>query len=159
MKTLIVCHSKFGNTRAIANAIAEALKSAGNVELISFDQLDEVSFINTDLVVMGCPNHRMNLPRELHLVFEALPHRILQKTPAAVFDTSYKMSSLLASFSAAYKLASKVRRLGGKLVLPPETFFVIEKQGPLYDGEIERAKDWATEILALAGDSMNSEKI
>ena len=40
MKTLIVCHSKFGNTRAIANAIAEALKSAGNVELISFDQLE-----------------------------------------------------------------------------------------------------------------------
>ena len=67
-------------------------------------------------------------------------------TPGAAFDTSYKMSALLARFTAARKLARKLRNLGGKLVLPPETFHVEESEGPLYEGEVERAQAWAASI-------------
>jgi hypothetical protein len=98
-------------------------------------------------VVMGSPTHRMNLPEAVRPVFEALPRRILRKTPVAAFDTSYKMSAFLARFTASKRLDRSLRKLGGKRVVPPETFHVVEKQGPLYDGEIDRAKVWAASIL------------
>jgi hypothetical protein len=89
----------------------------------------------------------MNLPESLRPVFDRLPRRVLDGAPAAVFDTSYKMSSFMARFTAAKRLARKVRKLGGKLLLPPETFHVSEREGPLYEGEIDRATHWAGAIL------------
>jgi hypothetical protein len=89
----------------------------------------------------------MNLPKAVHPVFERLPRRILPGTPVAAFDTSYKMSAILARFTAAKRLAKKLRKLGGKCIIPPETFYVMEREGPLYEGEIERAQDWAVSIL------------
>ncbi|MCK5313785.1 MAG: flavodoxin family protein, partial [Anaerolineales bacterium] len=103
-----------------------------------------------DLVVIGSPTHRMNLPEAVRPVFEALPRRILRGTLIAAFDTSYKMSAWLARFTAAKKLDRKLRKLGGKRLVPPETLFVIGREGPLYDGEIERVREWAAALLARA---------
>lgn len=96
---------------------------------------------------MGSPTHRMNLPEAVRPILEALPKHILRGAPIAAFDTSYKMSAWLTRFTAARKLAQKLRKLGGRRVVPPETFHVVEKEGPLYDGEIERATAWAESIL------------
>jgi len=98
-------------------------------------------------VVMGCPTHRMNLPEAIRPWFEKFPRRILRGTASAAYDTSYKMSPWLSRFTAAPRLARKLRKLGGKQVIAPETFHVVERQGPLYEGEIERAQSWASAIL------------
>jgi flavodoxin len=147
MKSLVVYFSKFGNTQKIAEAIAETLGSAGSVRVISTDQFGVSDLEGVDMVVMGSPTHRMNLPEAVRTVFETLPRRILRGTSVAAFDTSYKMSRWLAPFTAARKLAHKLRGLGGKRVVPPETFHVVEREGPLYEGEIERARAWAALIL------------
>ena len=147
MNSLVVYFSKFGNTQKIAEAIAETLGSAGPVRVISTDQLSVSDLEGVDMVVMGSPTHRMNLPEAVRAAFETLPRRILRGTPVAAFDTSYKMSRWLAPFTAARKLAHRLRRLGGKRVVPPETFYVVEREGPLYEGEIERARTWAALIL------------
>jgi hypothetical protein len=69
--------------------------------------------------------------------------------PIAAFDTSYKMSAFLARFTAAKRIDSKLRKLGGRRLAPPETFHVHEHhEGPLFDGEIERARRWAESLLA-----------
>jgi hypothetical protein len=81
----------------------------------------------------------MNLPEVVWPVFDALPRRLLHDTQVAAFDTSYKMSWWLARFTAARKLDRKLRKLGGKRVVPTESFFVEGREGPLYEGEIERA--------------------
>ena len=65
----------------------------------------------------------------------------------AAYDTSYKMSPFLARFTAAKKLSRKLRKLGGKQLVPPETFHVVAREGPLYDGEVDRARVWAGSIL------------
>ncbi len=80
-------------------------------------------------------------------MLDALPRRILSGTPIAAFDTSYKLSWWLAYFTAARRLAKKLRKLGGKQLLPPETFHVEDREGPLYAGEIERAHTWGKAIL------------
>ena len=148
MNFLVVYFSKYGNTRSVAEAIAETLASGSIGRTISSDQLTVDDLNELDLVVMGSPTHRMNLPEAVRPVFEAQPRRILRGTSIAAFDTSYKMSAWLARFTAAKKLDRKLRKLGGKRLVPPETFFVIGREGPLYDGEIERVREWAAALLA-----------
>jgi flavodoxin len=147
MNALVVYFSEFGNTRRVAEAIAEILETAGSVRVLSLDQLTALTLKDIDLLVMGSPTHRMKLPEAVQPVLDTLPKHILPGTPVAAFDTSYKMSAFLTRFTAAKRLARKLRKLGGKQIVPPETFHVVEKEGPLYDGEIERAKKWAELIL------------
>lgn len=149
MDALVVYHSQFGNTRQIAEAIAEVFQGAGTTRMLSTEQLAVADLQAVDLVVMGAPTHKMNLPQAVRLVFESLPRRILRGVPMAAFDTSYEMSAFLARYTAAKRIDRKLRRLGGKRLVPPETFYVHRHhEGPLLDGEIERARGWAEAILA-----------
>jgi len=147
MNALVVYFSKFGHTQKIAEVIAETLGNHTHINSISSDQLTVDDLKDVELVVMGSPTHNMNLPKAVQPVFERLPRRILPGTPVAAFDTSYKMSAFLSRFTAAKKLTRKLRKLGGKRIIPPETFYIVSREGPLYDGELERAQAWATSIL------------
>jgi flavodoxin I len=148
MNALVVYHSKFGNTQQVAEAIAEVFQRAGTARTLRADQLAPAELQDVDLVVMGTPTHKMNLPEAVRPVFEELPRRSLRGVPIAAFDTSYKMSAFLARFTAAKRIDRKLRKLGGKRLVPPETFYVKEHhEGPLYDGEVKRAKTWAERIL------------
>jgi flavodoxin len=147
VEILLVYFSKFGNTQKVAEAIADVLSSVGNVRVIPSNRLTPAELQTADLVVMGTPTHKMNLPIDVRNTFDTLPKRLLKKTPVAAFDTSYKMSAWLRPFTAARHLLSKLRKLGGKPILPPQTFHVMEREGPLHEGEIERARDWAQRVL------------
>jgi flavodoxin len=151
MNVLVVYFSKFGNTQQVAEKIAETIASAngkdGSLRVLSSDQLEVVDIEAADLVVMGTPTHKMNLPEAVRPVFECLPRKVLRGKSVAAFDTSYKMSALLARFTAAKKLNNKLRKLGGKRIVPPETFHVVGREGPLYQGELERAHAWAEQIM------------
>jgi flavodoxin len=147
VNTLVVYFSKFGNTQKIAEAIAKTFESAGGVRLLPSDRLEKTDLEKCDLVVMGSPTHKMNLPKEVRPVFERLPKKILRGKFVAAFDTSYQMSTFMARFTAAKRLDQKLRKLGGKRAVRPETFIVAGREGPLFDGEIERAAVWAHAIL------------
>jgi flavodoxin len=151
MNALVVYFSKFGNTQMVAEVVAEEIaeefRHEGTVRVISLDVLTAEDLKDKDLVVMGSPTHNMNLPKNVRPVFERLPKRLLKGIPVAAFDTSYKMSWWLNHFTAAKRLSQKLRKLGGKRIVPPETFHVTGREGPLYDGEIERSRAWAASIL------------
>lgn len=131
----------------VAEAIAQTFESAGDVRLLPSDRLDKTDLEKCDLVIMGCPTHKMNLPEAVRPVFERLPKKILRGKFLAAFDTSYQMSPFMARFTAAKRLDQKLRKLGGKRAVRPETFLVTGREGPLFDGEIERAIVWAHTIL------------
>lgn len=152
MNSLVVYYSKFGNTQKVAEAIGEVLEATGTVRVIDSGKLDESGLKGVNLVVMGTPTHRMNLPEEVKAAFGTLPRRILKRVPVAAFDTSYKMSWWLSRLTASRKLIRKLRKLGGRRIVLPETFYVIARDGPLYDGEMDRAKVWATLILKRVED-------
>ena len=48
---------------------------------------------------------------------------------------------------AAGKITSMLKAKGGKLLAPPEAFWVTGREGPLADGEKERAKEWGKAIV------------
>jgi hypothetical protein len=47
---------------------------------------------------------------------------------------------------AAKPIADRLRKKGGSLVAPPEGFYVAGTEGPLLEGELDRAAQWAREM-------------
>ena len=148
MNSLVIYFSKFGNTQKVADAIGETLRSACAVRVVDLIKIGESDLKEADLIVMGVPTHRMNLPEDVKSAFEKLPRHILRHKSVAGFDTSYKMSWWLSKLTASRKLLRNLKRLGGKRIVPPETFHVVAREGPMCDGEIERAGNWARQILS-----------
>ncbi len=153
MKTLIVYFSKFGNTRRIAEVIAETMKQAGEARVVSLDQLTASDLEGVDLVVMGSPTHGFTVPEAVRSALGALPPGILAGKSVAAFDTTVRPWPLRL-FRASPKLLRQLSQLGGKPVSRPQTFFVqtrnAQKTGEidlLLEGQIERAQEWASEIL------------
>ena len=63
MKTVVVYESMFGNTRSIANAIAEGLVGAGEVVVGSVDDLSPHEVGDAGLLVAGGPTHGHGMAR------------------------------------------------------------------------------------------------
>jgi hypothetical protein len=49
---------------------------------------------------------------------------------------------------AAKPMAEALTRKGGALAMPPEGFLVNGTEGPLQEGELERAAEWARRSMA-----------
>ena len=64
---------------------------------------------------------------------------------AAAFDTGLRMP---LSGSAAGKLEDALRKRGCTLAAPAQRFHVTGIRGPLADGELGPARDWARSIVA-----------
>jgi len=153
MKTLIVYFSKFGNTRRIAEAMVETMKQGGEVRVVNIDQLAASNLEGADLIIVGTPTHGFNVPEAVRSKLSELPAGILAGKSVAAFDTTVRPWPL-RHFRAAPKLLRQLSQLGGKPVAHPQTFFVrtgsIRGTGErdlLLAGQIERAREWASEIL------------
>jgi flavodoxin len=158
MNTLIVYDSTFGNTERIARAIAERL---GSARLIRAEEAGEFGGIDCDLLIVAGPTQRHGASPAMREFLERIPRGTLKDVPAAAFDTRYRMSRLLSG-SAAARIASRLKRAGARLVVPPESFFMqrdVPPQGEkrrhereqLEPGEEERAAEWAAIILERMG--------
>lgn len=169
MRSVVACESWFGNTQQIARAIAEELARHGEARLLSVtDDLGPTDEI--DLLVVGAPTHvhGMSSAMSRRSAIEQRDReadgtdghdepgpgirdwlKTLPKTEnggrAAAFDTRIEKSVVLVG-SAGKGIGKRLRKHGFDLVSPPESFFVLDAAGPLKDGELERAADWAREL-------------
>jgi hypothetical protein len=157
MRTVVVYESWFGNTQRIAEKVAAALAPEGEVEVVSVDE-PAPSFGQVDLVVLGAPTHVRGLSSARSRK-GAIEQRgdageagigardWIDRLPSpggsrvAVFDTRAHKPKLLVG-SAAEGMARRLRRRGYELAAGPESFFVEGTEGPLEEGELERAWEW-----------------
>ena len=158
MNSCLVDYTRFGNTQAVALAIADVLESAGNAHALPLAGLTAADLETADVVVFGSPTHYQNLPKAVRASLEALPKQALRGKRVAAFDTSLEMWGPLMWMTAAHRLLPKLRRLGGRRLVRPATFTVIRGQAPeseerqdtLCEGELERARAWAAQLLAAS---------
>lgn len=147
MHVLITYDSYFKNTKAIAKAMAETLKDRGvKVRLDKIYQVDFEDLSGIDLFVIGAPTHNQNMPRPVKSVLKRLPKGALKGMKTLSYDTRYKMN-VRKSGSAARRIDKLLGKFGGQAISPPESFFVQERRGPLYPGELERAQQWAVSLI------------
>ena len=148
MRTLVVYDSKFGNTEQLARGIARRLEALGPVEVravgAAYPQLAD----RVDLLVLGGPTEGHGMSSHMRAFTDTLAASSLSGTRVAVFDTRFRMPTVLTG-SAAKRIARRLRRVGVPLVAPPESFFVTRKGEPrLEEGERERAETWADAVKA-----------
>jgi hypothetical protein len=62
MKALIIYESMFGNTHAVADAIAAGLRTEGEATVISAAEAGKTDLTDVDLLVVGGPTHAHGLP-------------------------------------------------------------------------------------------------
>ncbi len=146
MNILIIYYSSFGNTQRIAEAIAETLRDKGSIRLILADKVNHAELQRADLVIVGSPIYRHNSIGAVKALLEGAPHDSLQGIKVAAFDTRHRMA-IGGSRSTERKITKDLQKHGVNLIVPPESFFVAGRTGPLEDGELERAKEWATFIV------------
>lgn len=150
MKKLVIYDSQFGNTKKIADAIATTIK--GN--LVGVSDLSEDLISGATLLVFGSPTQGGRPTQRLQDFFITLPEDSLKGKSIACFDTRFKESELSFALKLLVKTigyaASKMEKLlvskGASVANSYEGFFVKGKEGPLMDGELERAIKWAKKI-------------
>ena len=152
MKALIVYDSLYGNTEKIARAIGDGI--SGEVKVLPVGEANSAELKGIDLLIVGAPTHG-GRPKPMTQTFlDKIPTDGLKGKNVAAFDTrfAYKdhglpLQVLMRAIGfAAPKIANRLKKKGGKLVVKPEGFIVEGKEGPLKHGELERAKTWAKGI-------------
>jgi hypothetical protein len=172
MHAIIVFESMFGNTHAVADDIADGLRSAFEVTVVPVKEATDELVAAADLIVCGAPTHAHGLSGDvsrraaiqmaddeecglemdddaggpgLRDWFHGFESR---HVAAAAFDTRYEGGAAQTG-RASLGVAHRLRRHGFVLVVPPESFLV-DEHNHLLPGEAERANKWGASLAAAA---------
>ena len=141
MNALVIYDSNYGNTKLVAEEIVNHLD--GNAKTVSVKNFHPEDLAGVDLVIWGSPVNGWRPTSMTTSVLAQLPESAFKGIKFTTFDTRIK--SFLHG-DAKDQMATKIRQLGGDRILEPKAFYVNGRGGPLADGEIEKAGDWATLI-------------
>jgi flavodoxin len=168
MRALVVYESMFGNTDAVARAVAEGLAEMHDVDLREVSQAPAAVIGRVDLIVVGGPTHAFSLsrPATRASAFEqggthgnkelgirewlGRLRRGSQSEFVAVFDTRIEKARRLPG-SAAVKAAKLASHLG-YATAGRQSFYVSDTSGPLLPGELERARAWGSQLALEMSD-------
>lgn len=146
MRAFVIYDSLHGNTERIAQAIGEALGGDVSVRRAAGNEgAPDVSA--GDLLIVGSPTHGGWFTEAIKGWLDGLPATALQGVHVAAFDTRTSPSVVSRIFRwAGPRIANRLEKKGGTLLVPPAAFIVEGVKGPLKAGEPERAAEWAREI-------------
>jgi flavodoxin len=165
MRALVVYESMFGNTAQIARAVAEGLGESVDVQVTEVTDAPTEPDPDVALIVAGGPTHAFSMSRTstrgdainqgahegerefgLREWMAALPAG--QHTEKiATFDTKIESMHHIPG-SAAKGAAKAARRHGYESAAKAESFYVHDVDGPLLDGELDRARAWGRQLAA-----------
>jgi len=161
MRALVVYETIWGNTEQVARAIATGLGETLSVDVMDSETAPKV--VNDyDLVVVGGPTHAFSMTRsstrESAVAQRGAPRAptrgirewLVEVTPpgtaiaAATFDTRVNTPRLPGSAAKAAK--RELTELGFDIVVKQKSFHVHGYEGPLVDGELDRAEKWGRTV-------------
>ncbi|HUZ10247.1 MAG TPA: flavodoxin domain-containing protein [Acidimicrobiales bacterium] len=168
MRAVVVYESMYGNTHAVAQAIADGLGPPDQVAVLPVDQAKGEVLRGADLVVVGGPTHAHGMSRagtrKAAIDAAERPDSGLALDPAAggsglrewlsslqrvdskaaAFDTRFRAPSIFTG-RASKGIGRALRRHGCELVARPESFYV-DKGNRLRAGEAQRALAWGKSL-------------
>jgi flavodoxin len=148
-KTIIIYESIYGNTKKVADAIAEGIRESGEIDCI-IAKTGEVHHTDDlakfDAVIFGSPNHNQEPSRNMLKFIER----------ASIVDLDTKMGAAFDTYTGGNKgIAVKKLEQVIRQKLPCITFVidsfsaqVEDRKGPLAEGEIDRAIEFGKQVAA-----------
>jgi len=160
MKAVVVYESRWGNTAAVARAIAGGLGAEACA--LSTAEATGEAIAGADLIVAGAPLLGFSLPTESMLkglasnaARDPTPPDLSHPSMRSWIDTLPAGSGRAASFetriwwspgSAAKAILGKLEAAGYQPIAKAQRFVVQGKYGPLRPGELEKARAWGAEL-------------
>jgi flavodoxin len=158
-EALVVYDSFFGNTERIARSIGNALGRPENVGILRVVDVKPEQLAGLKLLIVGSPTRAFSPSSAIKKFLRSIPKKGLKDVKVAAFDTRmteeeidsavFILRILVNIFGYAAKpISDRLKKKGGELIASPEGFFVHGTEGPLKEGELERASNWAKQIIA-----------
>jgi hypothetical protein len=160
MKAVVVYESHWGNTAAIAKAIAEGI--GPDARALTTDEASPEVITDADLIVAGAPVIAFRLPDDRALegiakssekaptppdVSHPSLHAWLSALPAAQgYSASFETGVRWSPGSAAGAIRRRLAGAGYRPLGKPRRFVVKGMYGPLRVGEVEQARRWGVEL-------------
>lgn len=144
MKILVAYDSKHGNTTKIAEEIASAFGPEHQVQLKSVAEAKPKDVGPAHIVVIGCPTHAWSPTLQTKNFLDSLEGASYRGKYGAAFDTKF---SIPLTGSAARTIEKRLADLGFQIAAPHFSAIVRGMKGPLNEGEIEKARQFAAAIL------------
>jgi len=161
MNILIVYDSQFGNTKLVAEAVAQGFSKIGDCSTLHVDKLQPADLKGINLLIVGSPTQGFSATARIKNWLDSLPRNSLSGIRAAAFDTRFTedriaevgiLSLLVSIFGYAAKpIAKRLKKKGAILDAEPIGYFVADTEGPLLDQELSRAANWASKF---SGDNL-----
>jgi flavodoxin len=155
MKALITYDSIFGNTEKIARAIWAGIGSPAEGKILRVGDVTAQDLKGLDLLIIGSPTRQFGATPAINSLLTETPANGLKGVKVAAFDTRISLGTIKSAVLrfivntggyAARNIADRLKRCGGILIVPPQGFYVTGEEGPLQEGELEHAADWARQI-------------
>jgi flavodoxin I len=144
MKALVVYDSVYGNTEQIAKAIAGGIK--GEVKVVRAGEANPSDLESLNLLIIGSPTQGGRPTPAILEFLGKIPAKSLKNVRVASFDTRVSTKFVGIFGYAAGRIADNLKGKGVTLAARPEGFFVKGKEGPLKEGELERAAKWGQSL-------------
>ena len=145
MKVLVVYDSVYGNTEQIGRAIAEA--AGDDVKILHAKDTKPSDLAEIDILIIGAPTQAGRPTQPTQNLLKELSESDVKDLKIATYDTRISAKWVGIFGYAAGRIARALKKKGANLVSEPEPFFVAGTEGPLKEGELERAGAWAREVI------------
>ena len=152
MKGIVVYDTSYGNTKKIAETIAETLKEAEIVvDLFDIKNVKKLSGKEYDFLVLGSPTKFGTMSLAIRFFLGKVKSEEWMNKPFAAFDTENPENVERSrienkEWSAAEKISEKLREKKMKQLMPVLKALVLNQKGPLVEGEINRTKEYAKDL-------------
>jgi menaquinone-dependent protoporphyrinogen IX oxidase len=152
MKGIVVYDTSYGNSKEIAETIAETLKESEIEVDLFYVKKVKLYGKDYDFIIVGSPTKWGTMSFTMKRFLGKIKSEEWANKPFAAFDTELpdnieKTETEGKDWSAAEKIAEKLTEKNLKQIIPVLKAVVLGKKGPLKDGEIERTKDYTKELV------------
>lgn len=149
MKKIVVYDSYFGNTAAVAEAIASTL----GCEVIKVHAFQSQLINDYDVIVVGSPTRGFTSSKSVKKLVKLITN---SNAKIAFFDTRLELNDETPKI--LFKLSTKfgysndtlekiILKKGLSISIESGKFYVGDNEGPLLDDEVEKARTWAKKLL------------
>ncbi len=155
MKGIVIYDTTHGNTRKVAETIAETLRESGvDADLFYVKKVKKLSAKDYDFLVLGSPTRFGTMSFAVKGFLGKVKAKESMNKPFAAFDTenpeNIERSRLEnKNWSAAEKIAERLKEKQMNQLLPVLKAVVLGMKGPLQQGEVERTRGYAKELAAM----------
>ncbi len=146
-KALIAYDSKYGNTKIVAEKIAESIKAGGKLKtkLLFMDDVDFGTIPMYDVLVFGTPNHYSKPSKKALGFLEKLKDLDLANKKVAAFDTCLRKQEGRACRRIEMKILEAVRK--PEIITPGLSILVGGLKGPILEGELKKCEEFGKRIV------------